>query len=56
MAEAFGWGLLAASSLVIGAVIALRFRISLRGENVRKFTRSDPDPALQPFVFRMKSK
>ena len=30
MAEAFGWGLLAASSLVIGAVIALRFRISLR--------------------------
>ena len=30
MAEAFGWGLLAASSLVIGALIALRFRISLR--------------------------
>ena len=30
MAEAFGWGLLAASSLVIGAVIALRVRISLR--------------------------
>jgi zinc transporter, ZIP family len=30
MAAAFGWGLLAASSLVIGAVIALRFRLSLR--------------------------
>src|SRR6476620_4810076 len=30
MAEAFGWGLLAAASLVIGAVIALRFPISLR--------------------------
>ena len=30
MAAAFGWGLLAASSLVIGAVVALRFRISLR--------------------------
>ena len=30
MAAAFGWGLLAASSLVIGALIALRFRISLR--------------------------
>jgi ZIP family zinc transporter len=30
MAAALGWGLLAASSLVLGAVIALRFRISLR--------------------------
>jgi ZIP family zinc transporter len=30
LAAAFGWGLLAASSLVIGAVVALRFRISLR--------------------------
>ena len=29
MFAAFGWGILAASSLVIGAVIALRFRISL---------------------------
>src|SRR4029079_15235505 len=28
MAGAFGWGLLAASSLVIGAVLALAFRIS----------------------------
>jgi ZIP family zinc transporter len=30
MAESFGWGTLAASSLVIGAIIALRFRIGLR--------------------------
>ena len=30
MAAAFGWGLLSASSLVIGALFALRFRISLR--------------------------
>ena len=30
MAAAFGWGTLAASSLVIGAFVALRFRISLR--------------------------
>ena len=30
MAEAFGWGTLAASSLVIGAIVALRFKISLR--------------------------
>ena len=30
MAAAFGWGTLAASSLVIGALVALRFRISLR--------------------------
>ncbi len=30
MAAAFGWGLLAASSLVIGALFALRFRIPLR--------------------------
>jgi zinc transporter, ZIP family len=30
MGAAFGWGLLAGSSLVIGAVVALRFRISLR--------------------------
>jgi zinc transporter, ZIP family len=30
MAAAFGWGLLAASSLVIGALVALRLRISLR--------------------------
>ena len=30
MAAAFGWGTLAASSLVIGAVMALRIRISLR--------------------------
>jgi zinc transporter, ZIP family len=30
MAGAFGWGLLAASSLVVGAGIALRFRIGLR--------------------------
>jgi ZIP family zinc transporter len=30
MAAAFGWGILAASSLVIGAVLALRFRISVR--------------------------
>ena len=30
MAAAFGWGTLAASSLVIGAVVALVFRISLR--------------------------
>jgi zinc transporter, ZIP family len=29
MLTAFGWGILAASSLVIGAVVALRFRISL---------------------------
>jgi len=29
MAAAFGWGTLAASSLVIGALVALRFRISL---------------------------
>ena len=30
MAAAFGWGLLGASSLVLGALVALRFRISLR--------------------------
>jgi ZIP family zinc transporter len=30
MGAAFGWGILAASSLVIGAIIALLFRISLR--------------------------
>ena len=30
MAGAFGWGLLAASSLVIGALIALRFNIKVR--------------------------
>ena len=30
MAEAFAWGLLAASSLLIGAVVALRFRVGLR--------------------------
>jgi zinc transporter, ZIP family len=30
MASAFGWGLLAASSLVLGAAVALRFRIGLR--------------------------
>ena len=30
MAAAFGWGLLAASSLVFGALVALRFRIGLR--------------------------
>jgi ZIP family zinc transporter len=30
MAASFGWGTLAASSLVIGAVVALAFRISLR--------------------------
>ena len=30
MAEAFGWGTLAASSLVIGAIVALLFNISLR--------------------------
>ena len=30
MAEAFGWGLVAASSLVIGAIVALVFRIGLR--------------------------
>jgi ZIP family zinc transporter len=30
MGAAFGWGILAASSLVIGAVIALMFKISLR--------------------------
>jgi ZIP family zinc transporter len=30
MAGAFGWGLLAASSLVLGAAAALRFRIGLR--------------------------
>jgi zinc transporter, ZIP family len=30
VAAAFGWGTLAASSLVIGAVVALRFRIGLR--------------------------
>ena len=30
MTAAFGWGVLGASSLVIGAVVALRFRISLR--------------------------
>jgi len=30
MAAAFGWGTLAASSLVIGAIVALRFRMSLR--------------------------
>jgi zinc transporter, ZIP family len=30
MAAAFGWGTLAASSLVIGAVVALVFRIGLR--------------------------
>ena len=30
MAGAFGWGFLAASSLVIGAVVALRFKISRR--------------------------
>jgi ZIP family zinc transporter len=30
MASAFGWGTLAASSLVIGAVVALAFRIGLR--------------------------
>ena len=30
MAAAFGWGILAASLLVIGAVVALRFRIGLR--------------------------
>jgi zinc transporter, ZIP family len=30
MLASFGWGTLAASSLVIGALVALRFRISLR--------------------------
>jgi ZIP family zinc transporter len=30
MAASFGWGTLAASSLVIGALVALRFRIGLR--------------------------
>ncbi len=30
MAASFGWGTLAASSLVIGAIVALRFRIGLR--------------------------
>src|SRR4051794_32097733 len=30
MAAAFGWGLLAASSLVLGGVLALRLRIGLR--------------------------
>jgi hypothetical protein len=30
MAAAFGWGILAACSLVIGALAALWFRISLR--------------------------
>ena len=30
MPAAFGWGTLAASSLVIGAIVALVFRISLR--------------------------
>jgi ZIP family zinc transporter len=30
MAAAFAWGLIAASSLVIGALLALRFRIGLR--------------------------
>jgi ZIP family zinc transporter len=30
MAEAFAWGILSASSLVIGSLIALRFRIGLR--------------------------
>src|SRR4029453_3127078 len=30
MAASFGWGILAASSLVIGSVIALLFRIPLR--------------------------
>ena len=30
MAAAFGWGTLAGSSLVIGAIVALRFRIGLR--------------------------
>lgn len=30
MAEALGWGILSASSLVIGALFAIRFRISLR--------------------------
>jgi ZIP family zinc transporter len=30
LAASFGWGTLAASSLVIGAVVALRFRIGLR--------------------------
>ena len=30
MAAAFGWGTLAASSLVIGALVALWFRIGLR--------------------------
>jgi ZIP family zinc transporter len=30
MAAAFGWGLVAASSLVLGAILALRFPIGLR--------------------------
>ena len=30
MGAAFGWGTLAASSLVIGALVALRFSIGLR--------------------------
>ena len=30
MAAAFGWGTLGGSSLVIGALVALRFRIGLR--------------------------
>jgi zinc transporter, ZIP family len=30
MAASFGWGTLAASSLVIGAIVALRFHLSLR--------------------------
>ena len=30
MAASFGWGVLGASSLVIGAIVALRFRIGLR--------------------------
>src|SRR5580765_1323388 len=31
MGAAFGWGILAGSSLVLGAVVALVFRIPLRG-------------------------
>ena len=30
MAASFGWGVLAASSLVIGSIVALLFRIPLR--------------------------
>jgi SulP family sulfate permease len=46
MWSSFGWGTLAASSLVIGALIAIAFRISIRpiGGRVREAIRAAASP------------